>query len=64
MSLRIPIAVVVGLAGFIAYLGVAVALADRVMLAHWAIQALYYLVAGSLWVLPVRWLMYWAAGQR
>jgi hypothetical protein len=64
MSSRVPIAVVAGLLGFTAYLAVAVVLGDAVVGAHWTIQALYYLVAGSLWVLPVRWLMYWGAGQR
>lgn len=64
MSPRIPIAVILGLGGFVAYLALAVVLGDRVVGAHWTIQALYYLIAGSLWVLPARWLMYWAAGQR
>jgi hypothetical protein len=64
MSIRVPIAVVVGLLGFLVYLAVAVAIGDRVVQLHWAIQAAYYLVAGSLWVLPIRWLMYWAAGLR
>ncbi len=64
MSRRVPIAVVLGLAGFVAYLALAVVIGDQVVRAHWAIQALYYLVAGSLWVLPARWLMYWAAGLR
>jgi hypothetical protein len=31
---------------------------------HWAAQLGYFVVAGSIWVFPVRWLMLWAAGQR
>ncbi len=61
---RVPIAVVLGLAGLAAYVVVAVTLADRVIGAHWAAQALYFLLAGALWVLPTRWLMLWAARMR
>lgn len=64
MSSRVPIAVVGGIVGFIAYVALAVVLGDAVIGAHWVVQGLYYLVAGSLWVLPARWLMYWAAGLR
>lgn len=64
MGRRIPIAVILGLAGFTAYLALAVVVGDRVQTQNWAVQTLYYLAAGSLWVLPVRWLMYWAAGLR
>jgi hypothetical protein len=31
---------------------------------HWAVQALYFLVAGVLWVVPARWLMIWALRRR
>jgi hypothetical protein len=58
------IAVVAGLAGFLAYLFAVVTLADRVIGLHWAVQGVYYVVAGVLWVLPARALMYWAAGKR
>ncbi len=64
MSSRVPLAVIGGLVGFIAYVAVAVVVADRIEGGHWAIQAIYYLVAGSLWVIPARWLMYWGAGLR
>ena len=64
MSLRVPVAVVSGLVGVVAYIAAAVVVADHVLGAHWAIQAVFYLIAGSLWVLPIRWLMYWGAGQR
>ena len=31
---------------------------------HWALEALYWVVAGTVWVFPVTWLMLWAAGKR
>jgi Protein of unknown function (DUF2842) len=31
---------------------------------HWVVQALYFLVAGIVWVLPVRWLMLWSVHKR
>jgi hypothetical protein len=62
-STRVLIAVPLGLAGFIAYLGLAVSLADRVSGLHWAVQALYFVAAGVLWVLPAHYLMLWAAGR-
>lgn len=58
---RIPIAIVIALVGFIAYVGVTVTLADVVAPLHWSVQALYFLVAGTVWVFPMRTLMYWAA---
>ena len=58
---RVPVATVAGLVGFTAYVALAVTLADWVAPMHWAVQALYFLAAGTLWVLPVRSLMYWAA---
>jgi len=60
---RPAIAVIAGLAGFLAYLVAVVTLADHVIGLHWAVQALYYVVAGVLWALPARALMYWAAGK-
>jgi hypothetical protein len=61
---RILIATVAGLAGFVAYLAVAVTLYDAVARTNWAVQAVYFVIAGLLWVLPARWLMLWAAHQR
>lgn len=61
---RVPIAVVGGLVGLAAYIGAAATLADRLAGMHWAVQGLYYALAGSLWVFPVRWLMLWAARMR
>jgi hypothetical protein len=61
---RIPLAIVIGLAGFAAYVAGAVVLADRVVGAHWLVQLVYFLVAGMLWTLPARWLMLWSVRQR
>ena len=61
---RVPVAAVLGCFGLIAYIGLAVTLADRVTHTHWLAQALYFVIAGSVWVLPMRWLMLWAARLR
>jgi hypothetical protein len=55
------LALLVGLMGFLIYVGVVVALADHVLRLHWLVQAAYFLVAGVAWVLPARALMFWAA---
>ena len=58
---RILFATILGLAGFLAYLIAAVTLYDVVAARHWAVQAAYFVVAGTLWVVPIRSLMLWAA---
>ncbi len=61
---RVPVAVVGGLLGFAAYVALVVALGDHVAGANWAVQALYFVVVGTVWVLPVRWLMLWSVRLR
>ena len=61
---RVPVAVVLGLLGFVAYCAAAVTLADSVLRAPWPVVALYFVAAGVAWVFPARWLMLWAAHQR
>ncbi|WP_369333118.1 DUF2842 domain-containing protein [Corynebacterium diphtheriae] len=39
-------------------------MADPVLGLHWAVQALYFVVAGLAWTWPARRLMVWAAGAR
>ena len=63
-SKRVLIALPLGLLGFVAYIALAVTLADRLAGLHWALQALYFVVAGVLWALPAHFLMLWAAGSR
>ena len=46
------------------YVAAAVILPERLPRMHPLLQAAYWCVAGLLWVLPVRWLMLWAAGKR
>jgi len=58
---RILVASVLGLAGFLAYLVAAVTLYDAVAALNWALQAAYFVVAGTIWVIPMRSLMIWAA---
>jgi len=60
---RPAIATLLGLLGFILYVIAAVALADRID-RQWAVQLVYFILAGTLWVLPARWLMLWAAHRR
>lgn len=64
MTVRTGLALLIGLIGFVLYVGGAVALADQVRGLHWAIEALYFALAGVLWVLPARALLLWAAGRR
>jgi hypothetical protein len=59
--MRIAFATLIGLAGFALYVMAAVALADVVAPLHWTVQLVYFVLAGVLWVLPAKWLMYWAA---
>jgi hypothetical protein len=61
---RILIAIAAGLIGFCAYVVTAIVIADTVQTMHWAIQAVYFVLAGTIWALPVRWLMFWSVGQR
>ena len=61
---RIAIAVPLGLLSFVAYIAIVVALADHVIVLHWALQVPYFLVAGIAWAFPAKWLIFWAAGQR
>ena len=58
---RTAIAVLVGLLGFLLYVGAAVALADRVVGLHWVVQTAYFVLAGVAWAWPAQRLMYWAA---
>jgi len=57
------IASLAGIVFIFAYVAAAISLPD-VLPRHWAFQAVYYLVAGIVWVFPVRWLMYWSVGKR
>ena len=62
--MRILFATLVGFAGFLAYVGAVVVLADQVTKAHWLVQLLFFIAAGVLWAFPARWLMFWAVRLR
>ena len=61
---RPTIATLAGLLFVACYIVAAVAIPDLVGRMHWAVEALYWLVAGVVWVLPIRWLMLWSVGKR
>ncbi len=47
-----------------AWIAAAAVIGDHLAGAHWALQALYYVTVGFVWVFPVRWLMLWSVHQR
>ena len=61
---RTPIAALAGIIFVLVYVAAAVILPERMPRMPWPLEALYWCVAGLLWVVPVRWLMLWAAGKR
>ncbi len=61
MNVRVPIAVFAGLAFILAWIAGAMVLGDYVRNLNAAIQFAYYALAGFVWVVPIRWLMLWAA---
>lgn len=58
---RGKIAFLIGVIGFIAYIAIVVAIGDFFVHRHWALQVLYYVVTGFVWVFPIISLMKWAA---
>ncbi len=52
-----------GIVFVIAYVAAAVTLVDWLP-RHWAVQAVYFLIAGIAWVFPIRWLMLWSVHKR
>ena len=56
-------ATLMGLAFVAAYIAAAITLPDILPTAWW-VQAPYFLIAGVVWVFPVRWLMLWSVGKR
>ena len=56
-------AALMGVAFIILYIAAAITLPD-LLPQHWAVQAAYFLVAGVVWVFPIRWLMLWSVHKR
>ncbi len=61
---RTPIATLAGILFVFAYIAAAVVLPEHVGRMPWPVEAVYWCVAGLLWVLPIRWLMLWAVHKR
>ena len=61
---RPAIATVAGVLFIIAYIVAAITLPDLAPRLHWSLEALYWCVAGIVWVFPVRWLMLWSVHKR
>ena len=61
---RTPIAALAGVIFVLAYIAAAITLPEFLPPLHWTLEALYWCAAGLLWVVPVIWLMRWAAGRR
>ncbi|WP_149540772.1 DUF2842 domain-containing protein [Siccirubricoccus phaeus] len=61
---RILLASLAGLLGFFLYVVLVLQAADWVLSLHWALQIPFFLIAGTAWAWPARWLMFWGAGQR
>ena len=61
---RPTLATLAGLLFIALYVAAAIAIPDLVGRPHWTVEALYWCVAGVLWVLPIRWLMLWSVGKR
>ena len=63
VSRRPLAAALMGIGFVVAYVAVAISL-PAVLPKNWVFQALYFLVAGVVWVFPIRWLMLWSVGKR
>jgi len=61
---RPAIATLAGIAGFLLYVAAVLLVADHLRAAHWAIELLFFAVAGIAWVWPAKRLMAWAVGPR
>ena len=61
---RSSIATVAGVLFIFAYIAAAITIPDLTGRMHWTIEAVYWLLAGVVWVLPIRWLMLWAVHKR
>lgn len=59
--MRASVATILGLVGFVLYVGAVLALADHVLGWHWVLQFVFFVIAGVAWVWPARWLMVWGA---
>ena len=61
---RPTLATLAGLAFLLAYVFAVVQIPESVGRMHWAVEAVYWGIAGIVWVLPIRWLMLWSVHKR
>ncbi len=61
---RTPIATLAALAFVFVYIVAVVVLPDYLPRMWWPVEAVYWGIAGLIWVLPVRWLMLWSVHKR
>ena len=61
---RPSIATLAGLVFIFVYVVAVTTVPDLVGRMHWALEAVYWAVAGVVWVLPIRWLMLWSVHKR
>lgn len=50
-----------GVIGFLLYVAVVIILADHILGTHWALEFIYFALAGIVWVWPAKALIIWAA---
>ncbi|WP_421989243.1 DUF2842 domain-containing protein [Roseococcus sp.] len=55
-------AMLIGIVGFFIYIAIVVKIGDFFVNQHWAIQVVYYFIAGFFWVFPAISLIKWGAG--
>lgn len=58
-SWRKPAGVLAILAIIAIWVAVVASLSDMVAQWHWAVQAMFYLIAGIVWILPMKPLLIW-----
>ena len=56
-------ATLMGITFIIAYVVGAITVPD-ILPDNWIVHAVYFLVAGVVWVFPIRWLMLWSVHKR
>lgn len=59
---RRPVALLAGLLGFLFYVAGVLVVADLVHGLHWAVELVFFAVAGIAWVWPAKRLIVWALG--
>ena len=58
------LATLAGIAFVVIYIVAVITLPEHVPAMPWPIEAVYWCVAGLLWVVPIRALMLWSVGKR